>query len=86
MTDYKKVFLDTTPLIYFLDADEYFGDKTRKIFEEILSSSGMILSSVVTQEEYSVYPYRTGNREKLDAFHDFVWMRYCAAADHRDHC
>ena len=26
MTGYKKVFLDTTPLIYFLDSDVYFGE------------------------------------------------------------
>lgn len=40
MTEYKKakkVFLDTTPLIYFLDADEHFGEKTRQILEQILS-------------------------------------------------
>lgn len=72
MTEYKRIFLDTTPLIYFLDADENFGNKARQIFEEILSSSGVIISSVITQEEYSVYPYRTGNRQKLEAFHDFV--------------
>ena len=35
MTEYKKVFLDTTPLIYFLDDDIHFGLKTRQIFEEI---------------------------------------------------
>ena len=31
MTGYKKVFLDTAPLIYFLDADEHFGETVRKI-------------------------------------------------------
>lgn len=72
MTGYKKVFLDTTPLIYFLDADENFGDKTKQIFEEILSGSGTMISSVITVEEYSVFPYKTGNKEKLKAFHDFV--------------
>ena len=29
MTDYNKVFLDTTPLIYFLDSDVNFGNKTK---------------------------------------------------------
>ena len=32
MTGYNKVFLDTTPLIYFLDNDDNFGDKTNDLF------------------------------------------------------
>jgi len=68
MTEYSKVFLDTTPLIYFLDADENFGERTRLILEEILTSGRMVVSSVITCMEYLVYPYRTGNRQKIDAF------------------
>ena len=29
MTEFKKVFLDTAPLIYFLDADIKFGEKVK---------------------------------------------------------
>ena len=72
MTEYSKVFLDTTPLIYFLDADENFGERTRLILEEILTSGRMVVSSVITCMEYLVYPYRTGNRQKIDAFFEFV--------------
>ena len=32
MTEFKKVFLDTAPLIYFLDADIKFGEKVKNIF------------------------------------------------------
>ena len=69
MTEYSKVFLDTTPLIYFLDADENFGERTRLILEEILTSGRMVVSSVITCMEYLVYPYRTGNRQKIDSCH-----------------
>lgn len=72
MIEYKKVFLDTTPLIYFLDADVNYGDRVREIFEEILQSEKQVLTSVITCEEYLVYPYRMGNKEKADAFMDFV--------------
>lgn len=34
MTGYSRVFLDTAPLIYFLDDDARFGMKTRAILEE----------------------------------------------------
>lgn len=38
MTGYEKVFLDTAPLIYFLDDDINFGAKSKAVFEEILSA------------------------------------------------
>ena len=72
MTDYKKVFLDTTPLIYFLDEDIHFGEKTKDILEEILSDGKEMISSVLTCMEYMVYPYRVGNQEKIEVFHEFV--------------
>ena len=72
MTGYNKVFLDTTPLIYFLDSDDNFGDKTKSIFEEILNNEATILSSVITCSEYLVYPYRTDNQEKIDVFFEFI--------------
>ena len=72
MTEYKRVFLDTAPLIYFLDNDERYGGAVKAIFEEILSRGGIIESSVITCEEYLVYPYRTGNVEKIQAFIDFT--------------
>ena len=72
MTGYNRVFLDMTPLIYFLDDDEHFGDKTRMILEAILSNDKTVVSSVITCAEYLVYPYRTGNQQKIDAFFEFV--------------
>lgn len=72
MTGYKKVFLDTTPLIYFLDSDVYFGEKVREIFEEILCKGQKLVSSTITCAEYLVYPYRTNNQEKIDVFFEFA--------------
>ncbi len=72
MIEYNKVFLDTTPLIYFLDEDESFGEKTRAIFEEIVSNGKQMVSSSVTCVEYMVYPYKTGNHEKIKAFNEFI--------------
>ena len=72
MTGYNKVFVDTTPLIYFLDNDVNFGEKTRLIFEETLSENATVLTSTITCTEYLVYPYRTGNQEKVKAFFEFL--------------
>ena len=38
MTECKKVFLDTAPLIYFLDDDANFGEKMRCILEAVLGT------------------------------------------------
>lgn len=72
MTEYKKVFLDTTPLIFFLDDDIHFGLKTRQIFEEILYNDRLLLTSVLTCMEYLVHPYRTNNQAKIKACADFL--------------
>ena len=72
MTEYKKVFLDTTPLIYFLDDDIHFGLKARQIFEEILYNDRLLLTSVLTCMEYLVHPYRTNNQAKIKACADFL--------------
>ena len=72
MIEFNKVFLDTTPLIYFLDADPNFGVKTKLILEDVLSAGKAITSSVITCQEYLVYPYRTNNQEKIDVFFEFI--------------
>ena len=59
MTGYNRVFLDTTPLIYFLDDDERFGEKT-------------VVSSVSTCAGYLVCPCRTCNQQKIDTFFEFA--------------
>ena len=64
MTGYNKVFLDTTPLIYFLDSDINFGEKTKMILEEVISEGKELVTSAVTCMEYMVYPCRTGNQDK----------------------
>lgn len=37
MIEFNKVYLDTAPIIYFLDNDLNFGNKVLVIFEEILN-------------------------------------------------
>ena len=72
MTECKKVFLDTAPLIYFLDDDANFGEKMRCILEAVLGTDKKVVSSVITCDEYLVYPFRTNNQEKIDVFFEFT--------------
>lgn len=72
MTEYNKVFLDTAPVIYFLDDDPNFGGNVKNIFEDILGNEAELVTSAITCMEYLVFPYRTNNHEKVKAFFEFV--------------
>lgn len=72
MIDFKKIFLDTSPIIYLLDNDKNFGEKTCKIFSSLSEQNVKFVSSVITVEEYLVYPYRKKNESLVKSFWDLV--------------
>lgn len=72
MTEYKKIFLDTTPIIYFLDVDVNYAKKVEKLFADFLEAESQMITSTITCTEYLTYPYRTGNSEKIDVFFEFL--------------
>lgn len=72
MSGYKQIFLDTAPLIYFLDADINYAKKMEEIFEKILEKKRILLTSAITCTEYLTVPYRTRNTEKIDVFFEFL--------------
>lgn len=72
MIEYKKIFLDTAPIIYFLDADINYADKVEQIFEGLIENRSSMVTSTVTCTEYLTYPYRTGNTEKINVFFEFL--------------
>ncbi len=72
MTEYKKIFLDTTPITYFLDEDINFGEKVEHLFEEFIEKKCPMATSTITCTEYLTYPYRTGNTEKINVFFEFL--------------
>lgn len=72
MIEYNKVFLDTTPIIYFLDEDINYAEKVKKIFSDILENEKQMITSTITCTEYMIYPYRMRNEEKIGAFLEFL--------------
>ena len=70
---FKRIFLDTSPLIYLFDEESPLCPKSEKIFNSILNESDAeIVTSVVTCAEYLVYPYRTNNDEAVNLFWKFL--------------
>lgn len=72
MTEYKKIFLDTAPIIYFVEKKPVFYEKMNQL---LLANAGAdFVTSVITVAEYFPYPLKQPNKEELirefDAFMD----------------
>lgn len=72
MSGYKRIFLDTAPLIYFLDEDINYAERMEQILQKILEKKRLLLTSAITCTEYLTVPYRTQNTEKADVFFEFL--------------
>lgn len=72
MTEFRRVFVDTAPFIYFLEDDPNFGKAAKAVFTEVLSSGRPLCTSAVTCEEYLVHPYKSNDADGVQAFFDFV--------------
>ena len=67
-----KIFLDTAPVIYFLDEDKRYAEKMKEILYSALINGEDIITSAITVTEYLTYPCRTGNIEKINVFFEFI--------------
>ena len=68
MTDYKKVFIDTAPFIYYIEGsvgNPDYADKAKDFFKSSYKGDIRMITSVITVEEYKVFPYRTGQHEYI---------------------
>lgn len=75
MTDYKKVFVDTAPFIYFIEKDvnnPQYHDKVKNFFMGGYENNKEFVTSVITMEEYFVFPYRNNNHSYIDMFNRLV--------------
>lgn len=75
MIDYKKVFVDTAPFIYFIEKDAnnpQYHDKVKNFFKTGYENNIEFVTSVITMEEYFVFPYRTKNDLLIEMFYRLV--------------
>ncbi len=75
MIGFKMVFVDTAPFIYFIekniDNPQYY-DKVKNFFRYGYENDRKFVSSVITMEEYFVFPYRNKDHTLIDMFHRLV--------------
>ena len=72
MTDFKRVYIDTAPIIYFLENSSLYMESMGKFFSRCVKEHIQIVTSTLTIEEYLVLPYSDGKMEYVDNFKRFI--------------
>lgn len=72
MTDFKRVFIDTAPIIYFLENSSIYMESMKNFFTRCIKQHIQIVTSTLTIEEYLVSPYSNGKIEYVDNFKRFI--------------
>lgn len=71
MIDCKRLFIDTAPFIYYIEKNEenpqYF-EKVKNFLKECYNEDVDFKTSVITLEEYLVFPYRKNEQCYVDMF------------------
>ena len=75
MTDFKKAFIDTSHFIYFIEKDSNnpkYYEKVKSFFKYGYDNDKEFITSVITMEEYFVFPYRNKEYSFIDMFNRLV--------------
>lgn len=72
MTDFKRVFIDTAPIIYYLENSSLYREAVKTFFAKCIKDKIEIVTSAITVEEYLVFPYSSGEIEYVDNFKRFL--------------
>lgn len=70
MTDSKKVFLDTAPIIYYLQNSDLYSANMKRFWNNYVEYD--YVTSAITVTEYLTYPYRENDFQMINDFYSFV--------------
>jgi predicted nucleic acid-binding protein len=68
----KTIFLDTAPVIYFIEAHHQFGPLVRQVIELMNENRIQAVTSVLTLSEVLPKPVETGNDELAEKFKTYL--------------
>lgn len=68
----NPIFLDTSPLIYYLDGFEPYATKVEQFLLAALDERVHLYTSIITDMEYFVHPYRDNNYSKIITYKSFI--------------
>ncbi len=70
MIDTKKVFIDTAPIIYYLQKSELYYSCMKMFWKRYVECD--YVTSAITVTEYLTYPYREKNFTLINSFYAFI--------------
>ncbi|MCM1087204.1 MAG: PIN domain-containing protein [Blautia sp.] len=70
MIDAKKIFLDTSPIVYYLENNELYYSKMKEFWKIYVDCD--YITSAITITEYLIYPYRQNNLKLINALYAFT--------------
>ena len=71
----RRLYLDTAPLIYWVEAYPEYISKMDRIVDAIETTPMQAMTSVLTLTEVMVQPLRVGNTDLAQEYHDILVMR-----------
>ena len=74
MTAFSSVYLDSAPVIYYLDDIAPYNEIVQKEVVDRMGSWTRFVSSTILNTEYLVFPLRARMFEKIAAFDEFKAM------------
>lgn len=72
MPEFKKVFLDATPIMYYIQRNENFSETVKRIFVFLNENNADFISSDVVTAESLVHAYRYNRTDWLNNFHGLM--------------
>lgn len=68
----QQVFLDTAPVIYFVEKNPYFSEKVQPIFSKLDEGTLIAIVSPITLAECLVLPYKIPSPDIAQIFSDLL--------------
>ena len=70
MTEHNKIFLDTNPVIYFIEENQAYYDRVVQFLSD--NADADFFTSTITVAEYFPHPIREKRQDYMDAFNLFI--------------
>lgn len=68
MIEVKRIFIDTSPFIYFIEGEGDIAIKARDMFLKYLNAGTEMITSIFTDIEYKILPKRNSEYGKIQAY------------------
>jgi len=69
---YKRVFLDTNPIIYLLEDQQPYSLKVKSFLFDCMNSGSEFYTSTITDTEFLIKPYLEKNISDIEYYKDFL--------------